>query len=713
MIKRIAKILLVIAAAFSVFLQVSVTTYADATVTKGEFDFEGMTIRRIWLNTTDPYFMLDDYDRVWLYPGLNVTAYGSFSETGKDGSLMSPMEEVFRQIGGEYLESGDTVTLRLNGDELILAVGSRDVTFNGEIISGDLTEDQKPVRADASANGCNTFLTEEYPVVYLPAAYILNVFQADIYVDSNSQSLYGAVPIIRTEQVPSYEVVYRSITKDETISYGNCYEMLKDGTIELKKEIADNIVALQNEDGGFSILPPNADMEQENLNARLGTLKGASTLEEGTTVSELRYLAEYLSSTGGTGGEYLEAFQKGVEFLLVSQQESGGWQVRPSSPVGYYGNINLSDGSVTGILEFFSEIALLNEPGFKFVRRSVNQEEIKAAFERGIRFILSVQLEYQGVKTGWAAQYRPDSAVTMGKTYERESVSAAATAEVTRLLMSVRNPGQEITQSVFSSLDWLGSVKIEDKEAVVIEDFSMQNGYDIFLMDGSGTWAMNYQYQAGRFVPLYSDADPLRSNQNEVNNWNSKNADRLIWYGTRTSVPYYDNELGVSLLDEELSIWKGYLENGWPELPRDNREPAFPGGVMTKKTGSSDTKPKCSGSWKKDQTGWWYEYTDGNYPVSQWEEINGEWYYFDQIGYMVTGWIYYKSQWYYLNSSGAMETGWKYLNGQWYYLMSEGAMYVGWLKADGKWYYMKQDGSMACNTQIDGYSLDEGGVWRQ
>ena len=46
-----------------------------------------------------------------------------------------------------------------------------------------------------------------------------------------------------------------------------------------------------------------------------------------------------------------------------------------------------------------------------------------------------------------------------------------------------------------------------------------------------------------------------------------------------------------------------------------------------------NTAPLTPG-WKKDENGWWYDYGDGTYPVSQWLKIDGEWYYFKESGYM-------------------------------------------------------------------------------
>ncbi|MCQ4727993.1 hypothetical protein NE664_15275, partial [Anaerotignum faecicola] len=110
---------------------------------------------------------------------------------------------------------------------------------------------------------------------------------------------------------------------------------------------------------------------------------------------------------------------------------------------------------------------------------------------------------------------------------------------------------------------------IEDKEAVYISDLSMQNGFDVFLLDGTepgildtsfaddglGTWASNYIYKSGTFKPLYSDVDPKRPEQPKVNDWNASSSDNLIWYATRSTITYYDNDLADVLIEEEYPTW--------------------------------------------------------------------------------------------------------------------------------------------------------------
>lgn len=51
--------------------------------------------------------------------------------------------------------------------------------------------------------------------------------------------------------------------------------------------------------------------------------------------------------------------------------------------------------------------------------------------------------------------------------------------------------------------------------------------------------------------------------------------------------------------------------------------------------------PAFAGTWLKDGMGWWYQHSDGSYPVNTWEWIDGnndgvaECYYFNNLGYCV------------------------------------------------------------------------------
>jgi len=88
--------------------------------------------------------------------------------------------------------------------------------------------------------------------------------------------------------------------------------------------------------------------------------------------------------------------------------------------------------------------------------------------------------------------------------------------------------------------------------------------------------------------------------------------------------------------------------------------------------------PAAAGTWNHDGTSWRYE---------------------DDAGRSVeAGWIKDRNAWYFFAKDGS----------------GKGAMQVGWINEDGKWYYLDpQTGAMVTNTVIDGYYVDESGVWEE
>lgn len=555
---------------------VSVLPVSAATVTRGSYDFSNMVVRRVWFNTNDPVFLIDDYERVWLDDNVNVLATGNATDAKTTSNLMAPMKNMFAYIGADYKENGDNITITMNDTTVKLKIGSSDVEINGKVTSGALTDEQIPAKVNVKEKYAdyNTFLTEDYNVVYLPVAYVLNIFGADMYKDGKmSDSFYAAVPVMKTESVPSYETSSKG--------YGMRYDALLEGTLDVTTSVADLIVALQNEDGGFQVLPDNYEMSQKETG--LGSMKDVSSVYNGATTAELKYLAKYITANKPEDSKYQDAFVKGIKYLLTTQRDNGGWSMNPGSGSGFNANIEVGNKAMTEVITLLSDIAILNNQDYVFARKAMNVDEIKSAVEKGNDFIVKSQISNNNKKSGWATQYDKSGNVTMGHTYERESVSSYTTKDVIDYLMTIHNPSQDIKDAVESAYSWLKDVKIADKEQKVVKDTSMNNGFDVYLVDGSGTWASNYVYDKATdsYRPLYSDVDPTRADQKYVNVYELYNLDGnsvgnnkinnkdLILYSTRTTVSYYDNNLADELIATGYDEWKSYLANGFPEIPKD------------------------------------------------------------------------------------------------------------------------------------------------
>jgi len=110
-----------------------------------------------------------------------------------------------------------------------------------------------------------------------------------------------------------------------------------------------------------------------------------------------------------------------------------------------------------------------------------------------------------------------------------------------------------------------------------------------------------------------------------------------------------------------------------------------------------EAKPK----WKRNETGWWYEYPNGAYPKEEWEKIDGIWYYFNERGYSIASrWLKDDGKWYYLKENGAMAIGWVFVNGKWYYLDASGAMVTGWVQYKDKLYHLKEENGAMSSEEL-------------
>lgn len=60
------------------------------------------------------------------------------------------------------------------------------------------------------------------------------------------------------------------------------------------------------------------------------------------------------------------------------------------------------------------------------------------------------------------------------------------------------------------------------------------------------------------------------------------------------------------------------------------------------------------GTWQMNETGWWWQKSDGTWPAGKWELIESKWYFFNEGGYRMTGWVSFNELWYFLGPEGDM-----------------------------------------------------------
>lgn len=285
------------------------------------------------------------------------------------------------------------------------------------------------------------------------------------------------------------------------------------------EDIADNLLAYQNPDGGW---PKNVDwlaiLPTDSVKNALKEKYKRSTLDNRNTFPQIIYLADVYRRTKTE--KYKTGVLKGLNYLLGTQKANGGWRGWDVDAITF------NDEVTTGALELF----LLIKQGdrrFEWLSKE-DRERIEEALQRGIELILKCQVIQDGVKTAWGQQHDNETFVPVkARSYELEGLTANESCSILQLLMSIEQPTDEIIESVKSAIVWLEKVKINGlriERVPIPEDKIINHEYpyeNVAVADSTAKpiWARYYEVadntpflcrRDGRKVWQLADVDPER-----------------------------------------------------------------------------------------------------------------------------------------------------------------------------------------------------------
>ena len=143
---------------------------------------------------------------------------------------------------------------------------------------------------------------------------------------------------------------------------------------------------------------------------------------------------------------YKEAFNKGLDYLFAAQYENGGFPQFFPLKKGYYTHITFNDDAMIGVLKLFREVAKKKED-FQFVDEERRLKAEKAV-EKAMPLILKLQVEINGKKTVWAAQYDEDTLKpAAARKFEPISLTAGESVGIVRFLMLDAKPSTRKNRS--------------------------------------------------------------------------------------------------------------------------------------------------------------------------------------------------------------------------------------------------------------------------
>jgi PelA/Pel-15E family pectate lyase len=308
--------------------------------------------------------------------------------------------------------------------------------------------------------------------------------------------------------------------------------------------IADNVLLYQRDSGGWQ---KGIDMarvlgKQDKAKLRKDKSKKDSTLDNGATHTQIRYLARVCDATGLE--RFGQALLKGIDFLLDAQYDNGGWPQRYPNPTGYAKHITFNDGAMIGALSVLRDIAE-KRPPYTFVDEG-RRRKVKAAVQKGVDCILRCQIVVDSKKTAWCAQHDEKTFIPRkARSYELPSISGSESVSVVRFLMSIDRPSPQIVEAVQGAATWFDEARLEGIRQIRKEDKSKPGGRDnVVVKDASAPPLWARFYEIGTNKPIFCSRDGVpKATLAEISH---ERRTGYSWLG------YY----AASLLAEDYPAWQ-------------------------------------------------------------------------------------------------------------------------------------------------------------
>ena len=313
--------------------------------------------------------------------------------------------------------------------------------------------------------------------------------------------------------------------------------------------IADQVVLYQKENGGWE---KNVDMalmltqdEKAQLVAKRSDIT-ETTIDNRTTYTQVAYLGKVITASllkptpPNNFPKYKEAFNKGVDYLLASQYENGGFPQYYPLKKGYYTHITFNDDAMIGVLKVLRDIAN-KEDDYKFVD-DARRSRSEAAIARAIPLILKLQVMVDGKKTVWIQQYDENTLKpAWARKFEPPALTAGESVGIVRFLMKER-PTPEIREGIESAIDWYRKNQINGIR------WERKNGENAVVTDKAAPpiWARFYEIPSMK--PIFLGRDSIT--HYDVTEIEAERRNGYAWYVTEPN----------ELLDKDYPKWKGKLK---------------------------------------------------------------------------------------------------------------------------------------------------------
>lgn len=310
---------------------------------------------------------------------------------------------------------------------------------------------------------------------------------------------------------------------------------------------ADNMLLFQRDNGGwfkqfhgkaFSYDTEFSEIEKDDIAKEVK--EGEATIDNGATTKEIRYLVKAYKQFHQQ--KYIDAAEKGIQYLLNSQYENGGWPQYYPDKRFYRAEITFNDNAIINVMNLLQDVKIKSHD--MEVLPTALISPCATAIEKGIDCILKTQIKVDGVLTAWCQQYDEVSLQpAKARAYELPSITAAESAYIIEFLMNQPNPSKEVRLAISSAITWFDKVKIKGFKFKDVAAPGTIKGVNRQIVADSAavTWARYYEIGTNR--PFFSDRDGVKKYDVQAISYERRNG--YAWYGVWP----------MKLLYKEYPVW--------------------------------------------------------------------------------------------------------------------------------------------------------------
>lgn len=244
------------------------------------------------------------------------------------------------------------------------------------------------------------------------------------------------------------------------------------------------------------------------------------TLDNGATTNQLAFLHRVAAAVRHS--RHVDAYRRGVAYLLAAQQPNGCWPQSYPLEGGYHDAITFNDDATVLALRRLGDAAATAPP---LVTAGL-RDSARTGVDRGVACIVRSQIMVNGVRTVWGQQHDPFTyEIVPARRYELAGLSGRESAGVMTYLMTLPSPDSAVVEAVHAAGDFFRA----NVQRRVRYDF--REGFVKGTAQDS-TWAR--LYEIGTYRPIFANRDGRK-----LYDWNQLTDRRTgyAWFGKEPETP--------------------------------------------------------------------------------------------------------------------------------------------------------------------------------